>query len=144
MLLGTSRFQPFDQTNEMVLPLDRTAVAFVTDLEQHVVEIVDGVDDFLDVGFLKAPKLRIVEGVDGKALAGRTSITVDPIDVVVFVERVPVPRVFADVSLARHAEALKQHDADVDTAVASSTDSSSQTIEVLVVKSTQIELRPSV
>jgi len=36
----------------MVLPLRRIFVAFVADLEQDIIEIIDGIDDLPDVIFL--------------------------------------------------------------------------------------------
>src|ERR1044072_3400705 len=41
-----------DVVYHIVLPLHRTAVALVADLVKHVVEVVHGVDDLTNVGFL--------------------------------------------------------------------------------------------
>src|SRR5690606_17284099 len=69
MLLGLRRLVTPDQVNHVVLPLDRAAVAFVTDLPKDVVEVVERVNHFPDVRFLQSGDLRVLQGMDFLPLA---------------------------------------------------------------------------
>ncbi len=58
VLLRFLRLVLLDEADHAVLPLGRARVVLVGDLVEHVVEIVDRVDDLADVGLLQLGDLR--------------------------------------------------------------------------------------
>ncbi len=53
VLLRLALLLRFDEPDQMVLPLDRVDAALVDDLVQHVVQVVYGVHQMANVGFLQ-------------------------------------------------------------------------------------------
>ena len=70
MLLRPGRLELVDETNHVGLPLDRSILAFVANLEEHVVKIVHGIDDSRDVSLLGFTDAGIPERVNVRSGSG--------------------------------------------------------------------------
>ena len=110
-----------DEVDHVVLPFRGGRNGLVRDLVEHVVEVVDRIDDFADVFLLLRRDRRDLERVGGVAGSG-----IDSIDVVAAVERIAIRRV--TVELQRIP--LKEHDRDVDPAIPGGDDAGAEAVEV--------------
>ena len=77
----------------MVLPLRRVFVAFVADLEQAVIEIIDGVDDLPNVILLVTNNARVHQGVKTRPFSTGSLSCVNTNNFVTVIW-VSLPRVF--------------------------------------------------
>src|SRR5207249_5158626 len=138
MLAGFSGLVLLDEADHVRLPgnTGRIAGILIGDLVEHVVQVVHGVDDFPDVSFLLGGDSRIGQRVDGLA-----PTTVGAIDIVRRIERMALPRVAADISLALDAEPIEQHDRRADAALPRPHDTRSYAVEVGLVEPSQVKLR---
>jgi hypothetical protein len=110
--LRPGRLIGFDESYHVILPVSGVDGGLVGDFVEHVVQIVDGIDYFSDVGFLQPGDRGHGEAVHLPALTIPVRIAVDAVDVVRPMVRVEWPRIA--VAVVVDAPALEEHDADVD------------------------------
>ncbi len=132
-----SRFASLVRTDEfdhVVLPWDGSDVHLVTYFVEHIVQIVDCINNLPHVLFLDFRNLLLrLQCVDLWAFAIVVPIPVDTIDVIRLVERMPSPGI-SDLALLLDAPTLKQHHGHVNAALPSDDDTLPQPIEVLLIE----------
>jgi len=64
VLFGHFGLDALDEAHHFVLPLAGVAQALIANFVKNIVEVVEGLDDFADVGFLKIQQRRHLKGVD--------------------------------------------------------------------------------
>ena len=135
MLFGLGSFIALDVVDHVVLPggVGRAACAFIADLVQDIVEIVDTVDDFADIGFLQGSDLAAGQGMGLAALVIAVEVTVDVVDVVGKLVGMTIPGIVVAL-LALHTPAVEEHDGDIDTLVAGFDDALAHAVEVGLVE----------
>ena len=146
MLLRFSRLVALDDIDDVKLPGRVANGISVRDLIHHVVEIVDGVDDFPDVRFLRLGHSRHLKRMGLFPVTIAVRIPVDPADIVVTVVGVIAP----DVSI-RHtlisipgSPKIEQHDADIHPSVTSGNHPCSEAVEIGLIKLVQVKLRQTI
>ena len=143
MLLRFSRLVALDDIDDVKLPGRVANGISVRDLIHHVVEIVDGVDDFPDVRLLRLGHSRHLKRVGLFPVTIAVRVPVYPADIVVTVVGVIAP----DISI-RHTLAgipgspkIEQHDADIHPSVTGGNHSCSEAVEIGLIKLVQVKLR---
>ena len=102
MLLWFSGLVAFDVVDHVVLPLRRGRLDFVADLIEHIVEIIDGVNDFTNVGLLRLQHCgRLTRRLYRVAVSGIRRIAVDTVYIVLRIVRMIFPGIRAVVPRPR-------------------------------------------
>ena len=143
MLLRFVGFILLHESDDLVLPVGGIRAGFVADFVEHVVQIVDGVDDPAEVSLLEGEHLlahgRGHQRIEFQAAAVPVGIGIDPIHVVGSVEGMIGPGIQ---ELDRPA--FKEHDRGVRAPLAGRLDARPQALEVLRIKAGQVEFGLSV
>src|SRR6185295_20010878 len=130
-----------DKVDHVVLPRIARRVAFVAYLENHVVQVVDCIDNCLDVSVLQGGHCRNRKRLCLCPRAVTVRITVDAIDVVRRVEGMPEPWVRTDsASLVLHAPTIEQHHRHINPSLLSTDYPWSDSREISWIDPRQIEL----
>ena len=88
VLLGSSPLIIFDVVDHMVLPVPRVIkIAFISYLEQHVVEVIDRVDHLSHIRLLNTGDSGYGQGMRLRAFAVAVGVAVDALHVILDVER---------------------------------------------------------
>src|SRR5579859_5918854 len=150
MLLGFAGLVVMDVIDEVVLPVDAARCptirisAFIANLVQHVIQVVDRIHDLSDIRFLKGSHSRDGQlfGLHPNVVAIR--VAVNAIDVVSLIEGMAFPGkvlAAADAGVLRiDAPAIKQHDRHIYAAITRVDHSLAQTVKIALVELGQIEL----
>ncbi len=143
MLLWLGGLIRFEVRDHVVLPGFRpsiTSSTLVTYLVEDVVEVVHCVDDLPDVRFLKRDDRGVEQAVSFEASVVEIRIAVNPVDVIVPVEGVPMPRVAVAHVLVLDRPAIEQHDRDIDAALARLHDVLTHPVKIGRIELAQVEL----
>ena len=134
-LLG---FQLMNRIHHPPVPI--LAASFVDDFVEHVVEIIHGVDNLLQVRRLQLADLRITE----IRLSIAVPVTIGCIDIVLRVVRMSRPRLFPTVIRTVVAESLEELNGAVNATFAALGDARPHAIEVHRIEFLEIEFQAAV
>ena len=116
MLFGFARLVALNESDQPELPVFRLGRAFVVDLVQNIVEVVDRVDYPAHIGFLRGGNGRDLQRITFQSLAVAVRIAVDDVYLVAGVEGVTFPGV--EVAVLPQPPDIKEHDAHINAAAA--------------------------